>query len=141
MRYSIGLEIIDKSSKHSESGLYGVSLLGFRNILTKENIGKYIACSDKPQCFVFEDATSAELFARMCTRRYRRDDVCTKEWKSRKIRNFYPIKIDSLNFPFLIARSFLSEDIKPHKMYIDCYNNSTKRTTCEYSIYNIIGVK
>lgn len=111
MRYTIGVSIEPKH-KGKDGKSEGLYALGFAYMpyLLKMNKFKY---DEKymTTIMVFDDIETATIKARSLSRAYRRDDVAwDKTKKSKSIRRFYPIKIDSQKFPFVIEILDETED-------------------------------
>lgn len=114
MRYVIGCTIIDKATGNVSDGIIGTGSFGIDYFLTEENFDK-CAKTSKNQTYVY---TSLEDVIREANERcvsYRRDDVWTKDkhWlKSKSIRRFYPLKVDSNNFKFNVVPCEQEKDKK-----------------------------
>lgn len=105
MRYVIGCSIEDKETRNKYDGLIVFSGLGLNYILTDEILDKDTEKGNKTYICVYDDLATAEKEVSKFAKAYRRDDVWTKEkhWvKSKKIRKFYLIKVDSPKFPYTL---------------------------------------
>lgn len=142
MRYTIGVTIKEKFSSDSYTGFCATNRSGRTFCLcnwgeneekaTKDYYGEYYRIP------VFNDIKTAQIYAECLCRQYRRDDVwlLPKE-KSKKIRHFYPVKVDSLNFPYSISLSIKHCNLEFKK------NRFNERTDLQgtYSFYYINGLK
>lgn len=129
MRYTIGCEIIDKSTNASFNGIYLVGKIGLPYISTKENT-KYIGSS----VLSFHDLNEANTYCRYLSRIYRRDDIYNKTKKSKKIRKFYLLKIDSLNFPYKIV----DKPTRIEKFYYNAFIEKQDKPQGYYELYPIL---
>lgn len=94
MRYAIGVEIQDKKSKNKYNGLYVIGKYGLPFVFTSGS-GVKNATID-----VYDDIADAKSKVSYLSRTYRRDDVWhSPDKKSRQIRKFYLVKVDSPKFP------------------------------------------
>ena len=132
MRYTIGSTIEDKMLGKKTGGYY---VLGpYHEFILSEWGERQEKISKESnhthyQIPVFDDIETATIYAQSLARSYRRDDVaidCRK--KSRKIRHFFPVKLDSSNFPYVIgdkakdgdrklSRNRFNKEVKPRGAY------------------------
>lgn len=127
MRYTIGVTIIDKKTKEEYSGYYACGEFGFMYVMTKDNIPSLLEKKSLQNysLYIFDNVKDAEYFCRSLSRSYRRDDVwANQSLKSRKIRRFYPLKVDSSNFIFELDENYTHSKLKS-----DCYGNGIKTGT------------
>lgn len=123
MRYTIGTTIIDKRTKTEYSGYYASGSLGLSCVLTKEDIPSILEKNHlrNYSLYIFDRIEDAEYFCRALSRSYRRDDVWDNNTiKSKKIRRFYPLKVDTPKFIFE-----LDEKVSNTKLKVNCYGNKT----------------
>lgn len=107
MRYIIGYQAIDKlKQKHpdlinEDQGCKGIYVMGYLlpYILTKKTTQKIITES---KISVFENLEVAQKEITKLSKAYRRDDVAFTNKKSRFIRHFFLIKLDSPKCPIII---------------------------------------
>lgn len=111
MRYIIGYEAIDKEKLKNPNnpyikdegckGLYAFNWLAY--ILNNKTKPETI---EKTKLMVFDDLEEAEKEISELSKAYRRDDVAfSPKIKSRYIRHFYLIKLDSPKCPVIIDES------------------------------------
>lgn len=124
MRYTIGTEIIDKRTNESFYGIYAFGTLGLSFVMTE----KY-AFQKEAEIMIFDNKEVAENYVRMLARAYRRDDVAfSPRLKSKKIRKFYLVKVDSANFPYKIK--------PPHRegsITRNCFNEEGTKVIGHYA--------
>lgn len=97
MQYAIGCSIKSKDGTESRNGLWCYNGL-FEVILPFK--GEYPEKPDKQfTTRVFEFSKWAVYECQRLTKKYR----CNEAGRGKYIRNFYPVKVDSLNFPFRIS--------------------------------------
>ena len=134
MRYTIGCTIIKKVSNEKKIGFFSLSgILGLGTLLNMKNI------DDAPSNYkllVFDDIKSVQTYCQILSRSYRRDDVwANSSIKSKQIIKFYPLKIDSLKFPFEL--NIVGE--KP--FYEDRFKNRHNEVQGRYFIADITKLK
>lgn len=99
MRYTIGVSIWKKTSPDDVcEGIYGFGPFMIPYIHTPNRDARL-----KDSVFpVFSNAADAEHFARVLSRDYRCDDICPHGRRARSsyIRRFYPLKVDTKEFPY-----------------------------------------
>ena len=127
MRYTIGCQIEGKTpflKKGNAHGIYAFGKYGFNFILSTENLDK----KDLKDTFIYvsENIKDIEFIISVLSECYRRDDVAfSPKKKSDYIRQFYPVKIDSSNFPFLLGEKFKNTTVKDkskkNKVNIDLF--------------------
>ena len=100
MRYAIGVEIEDKKSKDKYSGLYVVGDFGFPGVFVSGESRN----ADGYTIDIYDDIEAAKKKVSILARAFRRDDVAFSKGKSRKIRRFYPVKVDSPKFPVVLKK-------------------------------------
>ena len=126
MRYTIGITMIDKETKDTVEGYYSIGGCGFSAILDESNL-KRLKKDNKLNeywIYVFDNVEDVEYFCRYLSRAYRRDDVWGNDkLKSKKIRRFYPLKIDSSKFNLI-----LDEEFRYGKLKHDIYRYDLKET-------------
>lgn len=133
MRYTIGVTMIDKKTKEKDCGFfarYGLLALGIIVTDTHDvNNRDY-------NLLIFDNIEDAEKYSQILSRAYRRDDVwLNPKIKSKKIRRFYPLKVDSLNFPFEL------EEIKTYPFKRNRFDEETKEIQGYYKLEKIKKVK
>lgn len=137
MRYAIGCEMKAKEARYNKkdcNGIYTFDSLGFPYILTEDSVKE----SKQIHLPVFETAEEAKNYAQRLARSFRRDDVAFQEGKSKFIRNFYPVKIDSLNFPYVIT---IESSIK-YTQEKDRFGKDVKSSPYSYnSVYAVFTKK
>lgn len=131
MRYAIGCQVKRKGMiGPGFSGIYvqdEYALPFIKTSLTEETVLIPIFDSDK----------DAELFAQILARSYRRDDVWLNDkLKSRSIRKFYPLKIDSSNFPFKVEIQEGDGKCRDLKLKYDRFKNRDENGL-EYKRYTV----
>lgn len=98
MRYTLGCKIYNKETKTSREGYYLTSkFLPYFSESVDSDKNKYL--------FVYDSADEINKDIKELARSYRRDDVgwAHQKWeKSKQIITFYPIKIDSSLFPYVL---------------------------------------
>jgi len=122
MRYTIGVEMIPKEGNAKATYIKGIfaSTGWFYEVLTPEGFKRVIERKRKAFIPIFDDAETAQTFAQGLSRAYRRDDCGPGKnltIKSKIVRKFYPIKVDSLNFPYNVC----NDDFKIKKIDLDRY--------------------
>lgn len=131
MRYTIGATMIDKKTNEINDGYYAVSKLGTAILLNEFNIEKY---KDSFGLYIFDNIEDAVKYSRCLSRCYRRDDVWgNKQIKSKKIRRFYPLKVDSSRFN--VDLDF--DNPTTHKNKYDEFGHKLEKEETLY-IYNIV---
>lgn len=93
---------------------------------------------------VFNTIEEAQLYCQILARSYRRDDVWhSPSLKSKKIRRFYPVKIDSSNFPYKIKERIITKERRRDKNYItrNRFNEKQDTSLGQYSYYTICRLK
>lgn len=128
MRYTIGVSMEDKYTGVIEEGFYGIGFLGLTSIIGEDSVkGSLKENRTLYSIYVLDNIEDAEFLCRKLSRSYRRDDVWKNSGrKSRKIRRFYPLKVDSSKFPFLldekkhtnrIKKGIYGEDLSPSREF------------------------
>lgn len=108
MRYTVGVEINIEFKDGSHENMNGLLISGFCGI---HEVLPYNSQSLEKEktLIVFDSTEDATLYAQAMARSYGKDN----SWHGKKIekmtRNFYPVKIDSANFPFEIKNSKIGE--------------------------------
>lgn len=126
MRYTIGCSITDKKTNETYEGYYSIGGCGFDCVLTPSSLEKIKEKNKLNEywVYVFDNPEDVEYYCRYLARCYRRDDVwANKTVKSKKIRRFYPLKIDSSKFNLV-----LDEDFSYGKLKKDIYRYDLKET-------------
>lgn len=117
MRYTIGISIWKKATPDViSSGLFSFGWFGLNHIIPLPYAPD---CNIKMDFLpVFDNAADAQAYARHLSRRYRFDDTAStgKKHRSAYIRRFYPVKIDTKEFPFRILTSE-----QPYMLNIVCH--------------------
>ena len=120
MRYTIGCSIEDKATKDRYEGFVGIDSLGLEYVLTEDVIKRDIESEDNKKeltILVYDNLELAEKAISSHAKSYRRDDVWLSPWKkSKKIRKFYLIKIDSSNFNYEIEENKNFKKKKDYKL-------------------------
>lgn len=142
MRYTIYSEITDKETQKKYCGPVVIGKYGCPYILTSLNSVKESLMDDNKKeefsILVFTNAKEAELYCQILTRSYRRDDVAFyPSKKSKKIRKFFPVKIDSSKFPCLIEKA----DNKDRFISKNRFNEKQVSSMGTYHYYRICGIK
>lgn len=111
MRYILGISIIDKDTKEVREGYARVDSLGlYPNLLTIEKAYEELEQDKEVKVIIYDNLEDVKKDIERFSKAFRREDVHRNDqiWqKSRKIRKFYPIKIDSSNFPFKVKETNL----------------------------------
>ena len=111
MRYILGISIVDKDTKEVREGYARVDSLGlYPNLLTIKKAYEELEQDKEVKVIVYDNLEDLQKDIERFSKAFRRDDVHRDDqiWqKSRKIRKFYPIKIDSSNFPFKVKETNL----------------------------------
>lgn len=108
MRYTVGVETNIEFKDGSHENINGLLVSGFCGI---HEILPYDIQSLKKEktLIVFDSAEDATLYSQAVARTYHKRN----SWNGKKVekmtRNFYPVKIDSVNFPFKIKDSQTGE--------------------------------
>lgn len=141
MRYTIGCRIEDKTFGQPIDGIFASnSYVSFvlnewgeeQEKRNNESKNRYY------RIFVFDDINLATVCAQSLSRAYRRDDVARDpSKKSKKIRKFYPVKVDSTKFPYTIE---IKEDGGEKKLNKDRFNKEV-RPFGKADIYYVTGLK
>lgn len=105
MRYTIGYSDINKvTGKICENRIYALTdyglgfLLNPKNKIDSEEAGK-------TRIYVSDNIEEIKKLVTILSNCYRRDDVWLNSTKKSKlIRNFYPVKIDSSKFPYIVKK-------------------------------------
>lgn len=111
MRYIIGYEAIDKKKLKNpdnpyieDNGCKGLYAFGWLDYILNEKTRPETI--EKTKLMVFEDLEEAKKEISALSKAYRRDDVAfSPQIKSRYIRHFYLIKLDSPKCPVIIDES------------------------------------
>lgn len=117
MEYTIGCTIIEKKDNSKTQGLLACGNFGFQFLLTKKEvqdcIDKRILKDKGYLIYTFDNVEDAVYYSRVLTKAYRRDD-CSNNFriKSKKIRMFYPLKIDSSKFEYELENSSITNSFK-----------------------------
>ena len=124
MRYVIGCSIEDKITKDKSEGICCIDrTIGLFPTLYSESIGKD---DKKTYTRVYTDLVAVQKTISELAKAYRRDDVWHKgqKWlKSKKIRKFYALKIDTPKSSYTIG---------------DVYPKNLKTTPKDYEIREIM---
>lgn len=103
-QYVIGYTSIDKLTKEKNEGIYINGSWGLALILNEEALkNKTKKDISKFSITIFDNIETCEKYCRALSRLYRTDDVAFKnpKEKSKKIRRFYPLKLNSPNLKWL----------------------------------------
>lgn len=134
MRYTIGYSDYKKETGESfDGGIYASTSYGLPYILTTDNFEP----QDKNSVtiYVSDDLEEIKKAISILSVSYRRDDVWLKpHLKSKKIRRFYPLKIDSSKFAFTI-------DNKPAYKKPSTLKTKELDFTATLENYKITGMK
>lgn len=113
MRYIIGINITNKETKKVSDGFAIIDSLGlYPSLYTKENILEKLKEDKQIFTIVYPDLDSVQNAISEYSKLFRRDDCWSKSqiWKKSKyIRKFYAIKVDTLKFPFKIGEPYKFE--------------------------------
>lgn len=100
MRYAIGVEIKNKNTGNKYNGFYIVGPYGLPFIFTSGCDSN----SHNSTIDIYSDIKEAKKEVSSLTRAFRRDDVWhSPNKKSRQIRKFYLVKVDSPKFPLVLG--------------------------------------
>lgn len=104
MRYTIGYSDYNKETeKSTDNGLFANTSYGLPFILTLDNVKP--EDFNKTSIYVSDDIDEIKKAITILAVSYRRDDVwLSPHKKSKRIRRFYPVKIDSSKFPYTISK-------------------------------------
>ena len=133
MRYTIGCEMEDKKGKEPTfHGIVAYGTLGFSFVMTEEHdIDKEV------DIMVFDDRKTAEDYVGLLARCYRRDDVAFRpSLKSRRIRKFYLIKVDSAKFPYKIKPTNKTVYVERNR-----FNEKLSKKVGKYTYYKVFAHK
>lgn len=134
MRYAIGFECQNKDdNNNSIIGLYALNFAYLPFFL--KNPDMFLDWQNKYHPIytpVFDDMETAITFAQSCCRQTREEAR-----KNNVIYNFFPIKVDSSNFKYHLAKK--SDATK--KIKRDRFNVSLKNPVGNYKVFRILSVK
>lgn len=107
MRYILCCKIIDKATGKEDDGFCLFDSLGlYPSLFTKEVIDKRLKEDKTLLTLIYDDLEYAQQRVSEMSKAFRRDDVwAASKWiKSKKIRNFYLLKVDSSKFPYKLEK-------------------------------------
>lgn len=103
-QYVVGYTSIDKFTNEKNEGIYVEGSWSLAIILTEESLkNKTKKDISELSIVIFDNIKTCENYCRALSRLYRTDDVAFKnpKEKSKKIRRFYPLKLNSSNLKWL----------------------------------------
>ena len=108
MKYVLGCNITKKANGEMVDGYCMIGSLGlYPSLYTKEEIEERIKDDKQMLTVVYDNLKDAQEDLSKLTKSFRRDDVWTSssKWlKSKMIRNFYLLKVETPKYPFKLEK-------------------------------------